>query len=145
MTEKQIAKPLLTEIPFEIKNYDIDSAGHVNNIVYVRWLEDLRTEMLTSYVDMHSIVERHLHIVVASTYLEYKKPLKMLDNVLARMWIESARKTILYLQAEFLRDDQLVAKGTQKVVLFNLKTEKMVSLPKKIVRIVEEYQSARTK
>lgn len=31
-----------TESELEVKTYDIAAAGHVNNIVYARWLEDLR-------------------------------------------------------------------------------------------------------
>ena len=37
-----------TELEIEIKTYDIDVAGRVNNIVYVRWIEDLRSRLLGS-------------------------------------------------------------------------------------------------
>jgi len=39
-------KPLLVSLDIRVQTYDIDFAGHVNNQVYVRWLEDLRMEML---------------------------------------------------------------------------------------------------
>ena len=32
----------LVEMPLKVQGYDIDVAGIVSNIVYVRWLEDLR-------------------------------------------------------------------------------------------------------
>ena len=33
-------------LAFPVKTYDVDFAGIVSNIVYVRWLEDLRLELL---------------------------------------------------------------------------------------------------
>ena len=38
------ARPLLTEMGITVQPYDIDFAAHVNNVVYVRWIEDLRIE-----------------------------------------------------------------------------------------------------
>ena len=39
-------RPLLVTLPHNVQTYDIDFANHVNNQVYVRWLEDLRMELL---------------------------------------------------------------------------------------------------
>ena len=38
-------KPLEISLDLPIKTYDIDFAGIVSNIVYIRWLEDLRLKM----------------------------------------------------------------------------------------------------
>jgi acyl-CoA thioester hydrolase len=37
---------MLVELELPIRTYDIDFAGIVSNIVYIRWLEDLRIQML---------------------------------------------------------------------------------------------------
>jgi len=37
-------RPFLIEVPLPVRTYDIDFAGIVSNIVYIRWLEDLRLE-----------------------------------------------------------------------------------------------------
>ena len=34
-------RPLLVTLPIRVQTYDIDFASHVNNQVYIRWLEDL--------------------------------------------------------------------------------------------------------
>ncbi len=39
-------RPLLIERPIVVRTYDIDFANIVHNIVYFRWLEDLRSEIL---------------------------------------------------------------------------------------------------
>ncbi|MGO9114694.1 MAG: hypothetical protein ACLP9L_36220 [Thermoguttaceae bacterium] len=37
---------LEVQVPLRVKPYDIDVVGVVSNIVYVRWMEDLRLAML---------------------------------------------------------------------------------------------------
>ena len=39
-------KPFEIALDLPIKTYDIDFAGIVSNIVYIRWLEDLRLKMI---------------------------------------------------------------------------------------------------
>jgi acyl-CoA thioester hydrolase len=42
-------QPFEVEINLPVRTYDIDFAGVVSNTVYVRWLEDLRLEMLAHH------------------------------------------------------------------------------------------------
>ncbi len=44
-----------TEITFKIKPYDIDAAGHVNNAVYINWLEDLRVKLFSKIIPLESL------------------------------------------------------------------------------------------
>ena len=39
------------EMPLMINTFDIDAARHVNNVVYIRWLEELRTKLISSICD----------------------------------------------------------------------------------------------
>ena len=45
-----------TEIYFEIKPYDIDASGHVNNAVYINWLEDLRFKLFRKYIRLNDLI-----------------------------------------------------------------------------------------
>ncbi|MBK9097215.1 MAG: hypothetical protein IPM14_03660 [bacterium] len=77
MKEKNETVPvnsdLSVEMTFVIKSYNIDAGGHVNNAVYINWLEDLRTKMLEKIILNEFLVENNMHFVVASTNIEYKK------------------------------------------------------------------------
>ena len=42
-------KEISVKLDLIINTYDIDVAGHVNNAVYVQWLEKLRTKLFTEY------------------------------------------------------------------------------------------------
>ena len=48
----------MLELPLRVAGYDIDFAGHVNNAVYIRWLEDLRTVWMTRWVPLEECAAR---------------------------------------------------------------------------------------
>ena len=78
-------------LPLPVKTYDIDFAGIVSNIVYVRWLEDLRCEMLTNYLPIEQQLEREFAPVILQTQIEYRKPIKISEKPLGRMWINKMK------------------------------------------------------
>jgi acyl-CoA thioester hydrolase len=72
-------------VPLEIVPADIDELGHVNNIVYLRWVQDAATlhwraiappDMQTRWV---WVVLRH--------EIDYKASAKLGDTVAARTWV----------------------------------------------------------
>lgn len=72
-----LTRPLEVEIPIKVKTYDIDFAGVVSNIVYIRWLEDLRLKLFDAHLPLHRQIEQGYIPVVAKTQIEYKKPVKL--------------------------------------------------------------------
>ena len=120
------------EIDFTIKSYNIDTAGHVNNAVYINWLEDLRTNLLEKILPIETISNRNFHFVVASTNIEYKKPLHLYEKPTGIMKVDKYEKGIWYLSGIIKLNDKIVAKAFQKCVLIDKKTQKMVK--DKIIR-----------
>jgi acyl-CoA thioester hydrolase len=73
---------------FPVDAADIDELGHVNNIVYLRYAQEIAiahwrsrasTEMLANYV---WVVMRH--------EVDYRAPLTLGDDVEVRTWVDSA-------------------------------------------------------
>jgi acyl-CoA thioester hydrolase len=116
------------ESELEIKTYDIDVAGHVNNIVYIRWLEDLRCKMFASWCPVSELLERNLYPVVASTQIRYRNSLKLTDKLTGVILLESNRHGLVRLKVTFQRDEEIIATAEQNCVLMNLETGKMVNL-----------------
>jgi len=46
MNSFQVHRRFETKMTIRVATYDIDYANHVSNIVYFRWLEDLRLQLL---------------------------------------------------------------------------------------------------
>jgi acyl-CoA thioester hydrolase len=123
------------ELKPEIKTYDIDIAGHVNNIVYIKWFEDLRTELFNNYFNLQDLISNNLYPVVVSTNIVYKKYLTLFDKPVGIMSIECCKHSIITLKIEIKLEEKIAAFGEQKCVLMNLKTGKMEKEKLKILQI----------
>lgn len=118
-----------TTTKINIKPYDIDAAGHVNNTVYVRWLEDLRIRLFESFLPINELLNQNQHLVVTSTAINYKKQISLNDNPVASMQLIRFDRVIWVLHAEFIVNDSLAAFAEQKCVVVNLLTNKIQKPP----------------
>jgi Predicted thioesterase len=118
-------KELFTEIPLIIRTYDIDIAGHVNNIVYVRWIEDLRCSFFAKYLSIDLLMKSDLYPVVTKTKVSYKKQLKIRDNPRGIISLESVKHGIIVFSIRIMNDNYTAAVAEQNCVLMNMLTGKM--------------------
>jgi len=116
-----------TILELEIKTYDIDVAGHVNNAVYVQWVEDLRTELFNGHFNLPELIKKKLYPVVISTEIQYKKFLKLFDKPVGVMKIESLNHGIFTLKAEISVEGEIAASVIQKCVISDLEKSVMIT------------------
>ena len=122
----------------QVKTYDIDFAGIVSNIVYLRWLEDLRLEMLETYLPLKQLMARGYCPIIASTEIKYKKALRMFDRPVARMWVSELKRSRCTLQAEICLDNQIVTTATQTGFFINLETMRPMAIPQELKAIYQQ-------
>jgi acyl-CoA thioester hydrolase len=113
------------EMPLLINTYDIDIAGHVNNIVYIRWLEDLRTRLFSKIFNFKEVLQSGFYFVVISTTIKYKKQLKLFDTPTGTIKINDLKHGILSLSIQIKNADQICAVADQRCVLMNMQKGKM--------------------
>lgn len=110
----------------KIKTYDIDIAGHVNNAVYIKWFEELRTKLFVEYFNLPGLLLNNVYPIVISTEIFYKKFLKLFDKPTGKIYLQSCNHGIITLNAEILLNQKIIAAGRQKCVLYNLTESKIV-------------------
>jgi acyl-CoA thioester hydrolase len=115
------------EIPLAIGTYDIDAAGHVNNIVYIRWLEDMRIKLFTALCDFQGIYNNKYFPVVISTEIKYRKQLKIFDEPTGLMEYAGHSHGIITLKAFIKLGNVISAHAEQKCIMLNLSTNKMIN------------------
>ena len=118
-------KEISSEISFTIHTYDIDFAGHLNNIVYVKWIEQLRTKLFYKYFNLQELLSNNLYPVVISTNITYKKALKLFDKPAGIIHFLCFSHGIITLKFEIKQGEKIAAFGEQKCVLMDLNTGKM--------------------
>lgn len=122
-------RPLEIELAIAVRTYDIDYGGVVSNIVYIRWLEDMRTKMICQYISQAKQLQDGFAAVVASTHIEYKRPLRLLDEPVGRMWLEDLGKIRWTVRAEIELNGQIVTKAEQTGAFVSLATLRPIEPP----------------
>jgi len=64
-----------------VKGYELDSFGHVNNAVYINYTEQARWEILKNEGLLNLFFDSEFLLVVAETYIRYKRELKLFDAI----------------------------------------------------------------
>jgi acyl-CoA thioester hydrolase len=132
-------KPFEIEIPFPVKTYDIDFAGVVSNIVYVRWLEDLRLEMLARHFPLDVQLQSGIVPVIVQTKVDYKQPIRLGDLPIGKMWIKTLEAARWTVQAEISVNHKVAALGEQVGIFINSQTQRPIRLPESLK---QQYHSA---
>jgi acyl-CoA thioester hydrolase len=135
-----LTRPLSVDLPINVRTYDIDSAGHVSNIVYIRWLEDLRLELFEKHFSLQSFVQENITLVLATTHIEYKRSIRLFDHVTAQMWVGSLTNATIKLQAEFAVDDKMTTEAWHTAVFVDLRTMKPRRVPEMVQTKFRESQ-----
>lgn len=117
------------EINLPVRTYDIDFACIVNNIVYIRWLEDLRLEMLSLHFPLGEQLKNGIMPVIVQTKIDYKQPIKISDMPIGKMWMQSMESLRWRVNAVISVDGKTAALGEQVGVFVNLLSKKPVRMP----------------
>jgi acyl-CoA thioester hydrolase len=141
MSQIQQRKPLEIELQLPVKTYDIDFAGIVSNIVYVRWLEDLRLEMLSNFFPLAEQLENGIAPIIMQTTIDYKQSIQMADRPIGKMWIESLASLRWVVGAEILIAGKISAIAQQTGIFVNLQTKKPIRIPE---RLQQQYDESRS-
>jgi acyl-CoA thioester hydrolase len=79
------SQPVQFERIFHVAGADIDELGHVNNVVYLRWVQDVAAahwESATTPAERAAV-----GWVVLRHEIDYKHPARPGDDVIARTWV----------------------------------------------------------
>lgn len=129
-------RPFEVELTFPVKTYDVDFAGILSNIVYIRWLEDLRVAAIAAYHPLTAIFKDGIVPIVLQTSIEYKKPINMFDLPIGRMWMSEMKRLRWKFNAEFVANGNLAAIAEQSGCFIDLSSRKPVPIP---AQLTEEY------
>lgn len=123
-----------------IYTYQIDFVGHVNNIVYVQWLENARVKLIeamgltiSQIADIDNILP-----IITETNITYKKPFFLSNKVHVEVWVSEMFNVSANFKFRFLNENGDVCSTAQQKVLFIEKTTQRPS--RKIVKYKENFE-----
>ena len=105
-----IASPAF-EITIAVEPGDIDALGHVNNVAYLRWVQDVAVAHWLAAAAAAD--QAGLFWVVVRHEIDYRYPAYLGDSIIARTWVGTATRVRFERHTELLRagDRLLLAKA----------------------------------
>lgn len=122
-------RPLAVEQPFQIKTYDVDFVNIVHNMVYIRWLEDLRLLLLTRHYPLEEVLAAGQSPILTRTEIDYRLPIRFGDAVLGCMWLSDLTRVRWTVSAEIHAGDKVAAVSVQQGYFADLQTLRPVRIP----------------
>ena len=122
------------ELPLRVQTYDIDFAGIVSNIVFIRWLEDLRLGLMDEAYPLAQALAEDVAPILVSTRIAYRRPVTIADKLLGRMRVASLGRVRWRLAADFTVGGVICAQAEQEGLFMRLSTRRPVAIPEPIRR-----------
>ncbi|GIW07392.1 MAG: acyl-CoA thioesterase [Dehalococcoidia bacterium] len=135
-------RPFAVELAIPIRGYDIDFAGIVSNIVYIRWLEDLRTALLATYFPFEECVRLGVTPVILHTAIDYHRAVRMFDPLLGRLWATAMGKTRWEVAAEFVAGEQVMATARQRGCFVSLGNGRPAPIPEGLIGPWRQWEAS---
>ena len=107
---------------------DIDEQNHVNNTVYLRWVQEVATAHWQAIAS--SEAQGEIAWVVLRHEIDYKAPASLGDEIVLRTWVGKATRLTFERFTEILRrsDGQLLSKARTLWCPINAQTGRPVRL-----------------
>ena len=123
-----------------VYTYQIDFVGHVNNIVYIQWLENARIKLIEAMgLSITQLsVEDEILPIITETDIKYKKPFFLSDKVHVEVWVSEMFNVSANFRFRFLNEKGEICSTAQQKVLFIDKATMKPS--RKIVKYKENFE-----
>jgi len=89
------------ELPIHVREADIDELGHVNNVTYVRWVQDAAVAHWTAAAP--AAEQARLFWIVLRHEIDYRQAAHLGEQIVARTWVGAATRLRFERHTEILR------------------------------------------
>lgn len=115
----------------------IDDNGHVNNVSYVQWMQDIAIEYYESIGGTSPMQLIGATWVVREHKIEYLLPAFAGEEIEIRTWVENIRRVRSLRKYEFVRksDGKILVKGETDWVFVDAKSGKPMGIPDEVVNV----------
>lgn len=118
---------------------DMDAFGHVNNVMYYRYIESARIE----YFDRLNVFDQDVLTVVASSQCKYLKPVFYPDVLHIGARVEEMRNSAIRMHYVLFsqQQQQIVADGEAVIVFVDKVAMKKALIPQQLRKIIIDLEA----
>ena len=127
---------------FIIPSNAIDENGHVNNVAYVQWMQDIAVEHYESIGGTNPMQLVEATWVVREHRIEYLLPAFAGEEIEIKTWVENIRRVRSLRKYEFIRkaDGKTLVRGETDWVFVDLQTGAPRAIPDEVSKVFAESQ-----
>lgn len=125
-----------------VKPGDIDVNGHVNNVVYVHWMQELAIAHWNALGGQEINRANAATWVARSHQIEYLRPAFLGDCIQATTWVHDVGKVRSTRKYAFHKadDEHLIARGETNWVFVRLRDGRPIAIPDSIQSLLDPPQ-----
>lgn len=118
-------------LPITVPSSAIDRLGHVNNVVYVQWMQDAAVSHSNFVGCTQKSQDSGASWVARTHQIEYLRPAFAGEEIYVLTWVGDFRKVRSTRKYKFVRtsDEAVLATAATDWVYVNLETGKPISIP----------------
>lgn len=131
MKTTQTAKQLPFVYEFEVPEDTIDQNGHVNNVVYIQWMQDVAVRHSHTTGGTAAAHRLGCSWVVRSHKIDYLSPAFAGDHIAAVTWVVDFRRVRSLRRYKFVRtsDNKVLATGETDWVFVTMENGRPCGIP----------------
>ena len=128
---------------FIIPENAIDENGHVNNVAYVQWMQNIAVEHNESIGGTNPMQLVRATWVVREHRIEYLLPAFANEEIEIKTWVENIRRVRSLRKYEFIRtaDGKTLVRGETDWVFVDLQTGMPRAIPDEVSKVLAAAQA----
>ncbi|MCX6249019.1 MAG: thioesterase family protein [Bacteroidetes bacterium] len=103
-----------------VRGYELDSYGHVNNAVYLQYLEQARWVYMRDHELLDQINQNELFLVVTETRIRYMREANLLDEITIETTLKEEKPYLVFRhQIKNAKTGLLLSRASVKTIFVN--------------------------
>lgn len=122
----------LFEIKHTVTPNEIDGLNHVNNIVYLQWVQDVAGQHWKSLIKQNPLEKKYIWVVIRHE-IDYLRPAILNDEITLRTWVgkNSGAKSVRHVV--ILKGEEILAKAETTWCLLEAETMKPTRITEEVL------------
>lgn len=114
---------------------DIDTLDHVNNLVYVKWMDDIATTHW-NFLTKDNPLPQYVWVVMRHE-IDYLKQAGLGDEIIVKTWVGETRGITSIRFMEFYKDSILLVKAKTTWAMLDAKNFKPVRIRENVLKVLQ--------
>ncbi|WP_159947431.1 acyl-CoA thioesterase [Polaribacter septentrionalilitoris] len=122
------------ELKIKVSSEDIDTLDHVNNLVYVKWMDKIATTHW-AYLTKENPLPQYVWVVMRHE-IDYLKQATLGDEITVKTWVGETKGITSVRFMEFYKNKTLLVKAKTTWVMLDAKTHKPTRIRENVLKVL---------